>query len=224
MPITEHEQIDIQDLPRIVMLLEQTLNDQVDFDDDGTQTINGAKTFADTAVFSGIADITTPKIGGVAVTATAAELNKLDGQNPVYAKEVTFTETSGAGTYTGAVVVPAGATLVDIIVTGVALWDNSGTAVMKVGIDGDDDDTFYTAVNLKATDLLANESLSFANAGGKAGSSIHDSQVDDRYHASERTISGIITTSSTGGSAGRTRMTVLWSKPAAGDITAATKA
>jgi len=136
--------------------------------------------------------------------------------------ERTFTETAGAGTYTGSVSLPAGATIHDIIINGVALWTNTGTATMKVG--DTDDDGFYIDIDLKATDLLAGESLSFALAGGKAGAYIANSQVSPRYSASARTISGIITTSSTGGGAGRTRMTVIWSAPAAGYIVAATKA
>ena len=178
------------------------------------------------------------KLGGTAVTATAAELNVLDGVTatyaelnrlaglggtPVYAAEVTFTETAGAGTYTGSVTVPAGATLLDIIVNGVALWDNAGAVTMKVG-DVADDDGYFTGVNLKATDLLAGESLSFESAGGKAGAYIANSQVSPRYSASSRVISGIVTTASTGGSTGRTRMTVVWSKPVSADVTAATKA
>lgn len=92
---------------------------------------------------------------------------------------------------------------------------------MKVG--DTDDDGFYTGIDLKATDLLAGESLSFALAGGKAGAYIANSQVSPRYSATARTISGIITTASTGGSTGRTRMTVVWSAPQAAYITAATK-
>lgn len=189
-------------------------------------------------------------LGGVEVTATAAELNALDGitssvaelniltgatataaeinrlaglgGTPIFASEVTFTETAGAGTYTGAVVLPAGATLIDIIINGVALWTNAGACTMKVG--DTDDDGYYTGVDLKATDLLAGESLSFALAGGKAGAYIANSQVSPRYSASQRTINGIITTASTGGGAGRTRMTVIWSMPVAADISAAVKA
>lgn len=177
------------------------------------------------------------KLAGVDLTADAAELNKLDGVTataaefnrlaglggtPIFSAERTFTETAGAGVYTGSVSIPAGATLLDIIVHAVALWDNSGTAVLKVG-DVADDDGFFTAVNLKATDLLAGESISFDNAGGKAGADIANSQVSRRYLATARVISGIITTSSTGGSAGRTRMTVVWSMPVAADTGAATK-
>lgn len=186
-------------------------------------------------------------LDGVEVTATAAELNALDGITasvtelnkldgftglaadlnkldtitgyPVEAHEVTFTETDGAGVYTGSVAVPAGATIHDIIINGVALWDNAGAVTMKVG-DVTDDDGYYIGINLKATDLLAGESLSFALAGGKAGAYIANSQVSPRYSASARTISGIITTASTGGSAGRTRMTVIFSVPTP---TAATK-
>lgn len=147
-----------------------------------------------------------------------------DGWKPgggIFAKEVTFTEVGGALTYTGSVTIPAGATLVDVIVYGEALWDNAGAVTMKVGLDGIDDDGFFTGVNLKATDLLAGESLSFDNAGGKAGADIANSQVQRRYLATARTLSGIITTASTGGSAGRTRMTVIYSLPT---VTAATSA
>jgi hypothetical protein len=154
-------------------------------------------------------------INGTTVTATADDINKLDTLTgyPVEAIEVTFTETAGAGVYTGAAAVPAGATILDIIVNGVALWDNAGTATMIVG--DTDDDGYYTAINLKATDLLAGESISFALAGGKAGAYIANSQVSPRYSASARTINGIITTSSTGGTAGRTRMVVVFVKPTA---------
>jgi hypothetical protein len=156
------------------------------------------------------------------LTAAAAEINQLDGVDIaqyVIAKEYTFTETAGAGTYTATCALPAGATLHDIIVNGVALWDNAGTATMIVG--DTDDDGYYIGVNLKATDLLAGESLSFALAGGKAGAYIANSQVSPRYSATARDIVGKIVTSSTGGSAGRTRMTVVYSVPTA---TAATKA
>ena len=139
---------------------------------------------------------------------------------PAQAAEVTFTETSGAGTYTGSVAIPAGATILDIIINGVALWNNAGACTLKVG-DVADDDGYFTGVDLKATDLLAGESLSFALAGGKAGAYIANSQVSPRYSASARTISGIITTASTGGSTGRTRMTVVWT--VAAPATAATK-
>lgn len=179
------------------------------------------KTHLDTvaALTASVAELNT--LDGV--TATAAEINRLAslGGTPIYAVERTFTETSGAGTYTGAVTVPAGATILDIIVNGVALWDNAGNATMKVG--DTDDDGYFIGVNLKATDLLAGESISFESAGGKAGAYIANSQVSPRYSASARTINGIVTTTGAGGSAGQTRMTVVYSLPVEADIAAATK-
>lgn len=142
--------------------------------------------------------------------------------SPVYSEERTFTETTGAGVYTGSVVIPIGATIQDIIVNGVALWTATTSATLKVG-DVADDDGFYTAVDLKATDLLAGESISFALAGGKAGAYIANSQVSPRYNTAARTVSGIITTVGAAGSAGRTRLTVLYSLGVADDIVAATK-
>lgn len=159
-------------------------------------------------------------LNGEQVNADADDLNKLASITgyPVEAHEVTFTE-DGAGTYTGSVSVPAGATIIDIIVNGVALWTAATSATLKVG-DATDDDGYYTGVNLKATDLLAGESLSFALAGGKAGAYIANSQVSPRYSASARVISGIVT-SVGAGTAGRTRMIVIFALPTA---TAATKA
>jgi hypothetical protein len=128
----------------------------------------------------------------------------------VVCHERTYTE-AGAGTYTASVTVPAGATILDIIVNGVALWDAATSAVMVVG-DAADPDGYYTAVDLKATDLLAGESISFALAGGQAGAYIANSQVSPRYSASERTISGVVT-SVGAGTAGRTRMLVVYAAP-----------
>lgn len=154
---------------------------------------------------------------------SASEQRRLVGitGTPAVAVERTFTETATAGVYTGSVTVPAGASILDIIVNAVALWDTGTSATMKVG-DATDDDGYYTAVNLKATDLLAGESISFALAGGKAGAYIANSQVSPRYLGTARVISGIITTVGTG-TAGRTRMTVIYSAPVTDDTAAATK-
>ena len=165
------------------------------------------------------------QIGGLPVTATATELNKLDGvASTAYAvvcEEVTFTETSGAGVYTGSVAVPADATILDVVVNGVALWTSQTSATLKVG-DAADDDGYYIGVDVKATALLAGESLSFALAGGKAGAYIANSQVSPRYSSAARVVSGIVTKVGTTGTAGRTRMTVIYALNLA-TPTAATK-
>lgn len=117
-----------------------------------------------------------------------------------------------AGVYTASHELPVGATLLDIIVNGVALWDNGTSATLKIG-DATDDDGYYTGVNLKATDLLAGESISFALAGGKAGAYIANSQVSPRYSATARTISAAVTTVGTAPTTGETRINIVYAMP-----------
>lgn len=141
----------------------------------------------------------------------AAEPKTFCGYEPVYSEQVYLDTTLGtaAGVYTASVIVPAYATIQDIVLNGVALWNAGTSATGKVG-DAADDDGYYTAINLKATDLLAGESISFALAGGKAGAYIANSQVSPRYSTSQRVISLIITTVGTAVTTGETRMTVLY--------------
>jgi len=133
--------------------------------------------------------------------------------------ECTFTE-DGAGTYTGTITMPAGSTLIDIQVQNTALWDAATSAVMDVG-DGDDADGFYAAIDLKATDLLVAEVIRFGSTGGKEGAYIVNATGElNSYSATARNIIGVIT-SVGAGTAGRTRMLVIYCTPTA---TAATKA
>lgn len=166
-------------------------------------------------------DMTEVKIGGTAVTATAAELNALDGipagasaGNIPVLEEVTFTE-DGDTTYTGSVTVPAGAYILDIIVSAVALWDDGTSAAMIVG-DVADPNGWYDAVDLKATDLILGETLSFSRSGGVGGAYVvSTTHVEGQYNASARVITGVITTGGQNGTAGRTRMAVLYCIPTA---------
>jgi len=174
----------------------------------------------------GALDATALSIGGTAVTSTAAKLNKLSAlaanAGVVVAEEVTFTETTGAGTYTGTVTVPAGATILDIQVQSTALWTAATSATMKVG-DATDDDGWYTGVNLKATDLLVGEVIRFGSTGGKEGAYLVTATglLSTAYSASARAVAGIVTTVGSTGNAGRTRMLVLYVLPT---TAAATKA
>lgn len=132
----------------------------------------------------------------------------------VFAKEITFVE-EGAGVYTGSINLPAGATLIDVIVHAVALWDAGTSATLIVG-DATDPNGFFDAVNLKATDLLAGESISFSHEGGKKGADLDTAgatHVRRRYLAAARVVTGVVT-SVGAGTAGRTRITVLYTKPA----------
>jgi len=132
----------------------------------------------------------------------------------VFAKEITFVE-EGAGVYTGSVSVPAGATLTNVIVHATALWDAATSAVLIVG-DVADPNGFFDAVNLKATDLLAAESIDFAHTGGVEGADVDAPgaavAVRRRYLAGARVVTGEVT-SVGAGTAGRTRITVLYTKP-----------
>lgn len=148
---------------------------------------------------------------GDAIEAIEARIGT--GTGKLRVAEVTVTETGGAGTYTGSVTVPAGSTLADVVLHGVAVWDNAGAVTAIVG-DVADDNGIFTGVNLKATDLTAGQTISAAGgtgtSGGKEGADIIATHWNRRYLATERVISVIVTTASTGGSAGRTRMVVSW--------------
>lgn len=126
----------------------------------------------------------------------------------------TFTESTGAGIYTGSVTVPAGALIVDIKVWSTALWTATTSATMKVG-DVADDDGWFTAVDLEATDLLVGEELNFVQAGGKQGAYLSTTTGlrSAAYNAGSVIVSGIITTVGAAGSAGRTFMAVTYVLP-----------
>lgn len=151
--------------------------------------------------------------GDTKLTATAAQINS----TKVESQSVLFTE-AGAGTYTGTVALPAGAVVVDIIVHAIALWAAATSAEMIVG-DAVDDNGFFTGVDLKATDLLAGESISFAQTGGEEGADLDDpaagAHVRRRYLATARNIIGKVV-SVGAGTTGRTLMTVIYTVPVPG--------
>ena len=155
------------------------------------------------------------------LTATAAELNKSDGiaaaAYQTVMSEVLFTE-AGAGTYTGTIALPAGSRIIDIGVDGQAVWTAGTSASIIVG-DGSDPDGFFTETNLKVTDLLEGEINNIEHPGGKAGAYIASEQRV-LYSTAARNIIGVAT-SVGAGTAGRTRLYVVYANPTAG---AATKA
>ena len=117
-----------------------------------------------------------------------------------------------AGVYSISTVIPAGSYILDVQVHADTLWDNGTSATLIVG-DSDDPDGFYTGVNAKATDLIANEVLSFGHDGGKLGAYITDDNgVMTQYSSSARTITAKMTTVGAG-TAGVTRIIVIWAKP-----------
>jgi hypothetical protein len=164
-------------------------------------------------------------LDGVPVTATASEINaiagigvsaaelaRLDGipaaAGLVLTQNVTFTETSGAGTYTGTMALPAGSRIIDIGCDGQALWNSAGACALIVG-DDVDPDGFFTSTDLKATDLLAGEINNLEHPGGKAGAYIVSEQRN-LYAAAARNIVAVVTQASGTGTLGRTRVYVTY--------------
>src|SRR3972149_3592775 len=128
----------------------------------------------------------------------------------IVCEERTFVQTSGNGTYTATVALPAGATILDIKVKAGAVWDGT-SASLEVG-DNDDPDGFWTAVNLVATDLLLNEELSFSDLGATEAGAYIAAQVKNTYRAVAKTITITIVQVGTG-TLGRTRVLVSYIVP-----------
>lgn len=134
----------------------------------------------------------------------------------VISEEVTFAEEGAAGVYTGSIAIPAGATILDIIVQSTVLWAAGTSATMIVG-DDDDPNGFYDAVDLKTGgDLEVSELLNFDNITEHAVPGVYLvdlTNLRNAYRATANNVIGEITTVGTTSSAGRTRMTVIYSLP-----------
>jgi len=127
---------------------------------------------------------------------------------------------NGAGTYVADVLVPAYAYIDDIALHAEALWAAATSAAAVVGdynvVAGSPPtlgtvitaNGFFASTNLKATDLLAGESINFYGAGGVQGSYVTDiaapgSQITKRVAVTDRFIRCSIT-SVGAGTTGRT--------------------
>ena len=158
----------------------------------------------------GIAVLGGLNIGGSELL--AADIAKLDALNatayPVSVEAVSFTETAGAGVWTGTIALPAESYIIDVQVHGIALWTSQTSASLIVG-DGTDPDGFYVATDLKATDLLAGEALTIEHPGGLAGAYIASEQRI-LYSAAARSVIGVLTKVGSTGTAGRTRLVVIY--------------
>ena len=132
---------------------------------------------------------------------------------------VKFTIASGtaAGTYTGSALLPAGARILDIALHTVAQFNAGTSASMEIGdysvadvaIDADG---FFTAVNVKDTDLTTAQGLHFAKTGGQEGAYADGSAThwNATYSATARKIVGKITTVGTAPTTGEVWMYVYW--------------
>ncbi len=181
--------------------------------------------------------VTTPTCGatGSSALATTTDTQTLTNKtlsNPtvtgdassglVVSKTVAFVEDATSTTFTGTVVIPAGATLMDIVVTSSVLWSKAssrftcGDAQAATG--------WFTSCNLNATDLLVGERLSAAGGvqawGGVNGTYLVSATgvfgqatatKAGPYYVTAGSVIGVVTVTPGAGAAGRSFMTVTYS-------------
>jgi hypothetical protein len=173
--------------------------------------------------------LTSPTFTAPSISGAAAFTGNAITGVPV-SKTISFTEGGAAGTLTGTVVIPAGATILNIQVVNVVNFGAGTSATLKVG-DSFDDDGWFTGVDMKGTDLVVGEVLDISNAenwgakqgaylvaatGRKGGVQATNAGV---YYGTADTVAAVITTVGTTSTAGRAFMTVTY---AVGQVTAAT--
>lgn len=126
---------------------------------------------------------------------------------------VSFTEDSSGTSYTGTIAIPASSLVFDIQFRSTVLWDGT-SAALDLG-DDDDPNGYFSAINLKATDLLVGEILSITNSenwGGKQGVYLVAATglKSATYYAAANNIIGVVTPGASDGTAGRSFMHVLY--------------
>lgn len=177
-----------------------------------TPTITSPTITGTTTLGTG-ATITTPTIASPAVTGDASS-------GVIVSKTVAFVENATMTTSTGTVVIPAGATLHDIVVTSSVLWSKA-SARFTCG-DAQAATGWFTATDLSGTDLLLGERLSAASGqwGGVNGvylvaaTGVFGQATATKagpYYVTAGSVIGVCTVTPGAGAAGRTFMTVTYS-------------
>ena len=135
-------------------------------------------------------------------------------------QEITLSEVGAAGVYTGTATVPENSWLLDIKIYNLTYWGAGTSASLIVG-DGVDPDGWFTAVDLKATDIVDfttdtnAEVIDFDNPGGTEGAYLVSATGERQlmYSTLERVITAEVTTVGTTSAVGRTRIVVLYTDP-----------
>jgi hypothetical protein len=167
------------------------------------------------------------QVAGSTITASAAEINKLDGVAATgYAsvcEGISFVEDGSGTSYTGTVEIPAGAILHDVGFTNTVLWDGT-SASLTIG-DDTAGDAWFTATDLKATELVVGEVLSAADDGTwGAANGVHLTSAGRRgpvtagvdsgwYYGAASEVIFLVTPGAADGSAGRSFGWVRYSVP-----------
>jgi hypothetical protein len=129
----------------------------------------------------------------------------------VVAKEVTFTETTGAGTYTGTVTIPAGCTVLDVVWRNTALWTATTSATLNVG-DADTVNGYFSAINVKAAPVADTAGMGgISNFKGDTGAGAYSGKT--KYYAAQGLITATVVTVGGTGNAGRSRLVVTFLQP-----------
>lgn len=143
------------------------------------------------------------------------------GSGFLVAKTALFTEDATTLTHTATFVIPAGATLLDIIVVPQVLWTAGTSAAFTCG-DANAATGWFTSTNLKATDLVLGERLQAGEAtrwGGVNGAYLvsatgrfgqQSTNMIGGYCPTAYSVIGVVTVVGPSTTAGRTRMTVLY--------------
>ena len=140
----------------------------------------------------------------------------------VVAQEALFTQVTGNKTHTATFTIPAGATILNVIVTNSVVWNSGTSATLKVGLV--DDDCFFTGARLDSGVLAAGTAIDFTWTGAYGGASIpaiDGGGANDvlgatngfLYNATAQSLTAIVTDVNVSGTNGRTRVTVLYSLP-----------
>jgi hypothetical protein len=154
-----------------------------------------------------------------AITASAAEVNKVDGLAagaylPVVESRF-FTETTGAGTYTATVTIPANTLVFDVCWNNIVVWDAATSATLNVG-DAGDADGYVINVDVKtapAAGSTVSNLLSGTGTGAYKGK--------PKWYESAGLITATVVTVGATGSAGRSRLNVIYMTPTATNATKA---
>jgi len=146
------------------------------------------------------------------------------GTGLVFCKQALFTEDATTTTYTATFTIPAGSLLLDIYVVPQVLWTDSSAAIV-VG-DANSTTGWFQSTNLAATDLVLGERLQASQAvatdgsygGAKEGAYVttagrfgqQTTNMIGGYCPTAYSVIATVTVSSPSGTAGRTRVYVLW--------------
>ena len=137
-------------------------------------------------------------------------------------KQALFVEDATSLTHTATFTIPAGSTLLDIVVTPIVLWTPTTSAALVVG-DANSANGWFQSTNLVATDLVLGERYQASNDnnwGGLNGAYLttagrfgqQATNMIGGYCPNAYSVIGVVTVVGPSTAVGRTLMTVIYMK------------